>query len=76
MAPFLDIKNKIITGFDFRYLHTIGYSQFLTEADEPNDLTRSAPADARPELHRARASSTSFQAPGYAKDILVSSGGT
>ena len=51
VLPFLDIKNSIIAGFDFRYLHAIGFSQFNTEADEPNDLTAQHRVHARAQRH-------------------------
>ena len=75
MVPFLDIKNDIISGFDFRFLHTVGYSQFLTEADEPNDLTKSLLLTRVPNS-TVESLVNVFQAPGYARGILASSGGT
>ncbi len=75
VMPFLDIKNNIITGLDFRYLHTVGYSQFLTEADEPNDLTRNLVYTRVPNS-TVQSLVNVFPAPGYNKNILVSSGGT
>ena len=75
VQPFLDIKNSIITGLDFRYLHTLGFSQFDTEADEANDLTRNIIYTRVPNS-TVESLINVFQAPGFSKGILVSSGGT
>ncbi len=69
------MRNTVIAGFDFRYLHAIGYSQFLTEADEPNDLTKSLLLTRVPNSTVQQLVNV-FHAPGYPNNILVSSGGT
>lgn len=74
-VPFLDIRNSIIAGFDFRYLHAVGYSQFLTEADEPNDLTKSLLLTRVP-VSTVMSLVNVFHAPSYPSNFYVSSGGT
>ena len=84
--PFLDIKFRGTYGFDFRYLADTGFSQFNTEADNANDLTKPlqltrVPPSVVQQLGAlgdgiVPGAAVYVPAPGFGKNILVSPGGT
>ena len=84
--PLLDIKFRGTYGFDFRYLADTGFSQFNTEADNANDLTKPLQLTRVPPAVVQQlgllgdgivpGQAVYVPAPGFGKSILVSPGGT
>jgi outer membrane receptor protein involved in Fe transport len=84
--PLLDIKFRGTYGFDFRYLADMGFSQFNTEADNANDLTKPIQLTRVPPAVVQQlgllgdgivpGAAVYVPAPGFGKNIIVSPGGT
>ena len=73
-ATIPDERFTTVFGFDFRWDHGVGLSQFNTEADAPNDLTKSLKKTRVP--NSVVQSLTSAHAAPGSHGFLVSPGGT
>ena len=74
-APLVDLRNTVVAGWDFRFLHTVAYENDLSISPAAGDLSQPLSQSVVP-ASLVGAIYPVFPVPGYPANVLATSGGS